>query len=66
MIDILDSAPLLDGTDHLGLDGRHGAYTHGFARERLGDGRLRTAIETGELVGFGRGVLLDARRVLDL
>ena len=61
MIDILDSTP-----DDNGLDGRHGAYTYGLARERLGDVRLRTAIETGELVGFGRGVLLDARRVLDL
>lgn len=46
--------------------GLHGAYTHRMARDELGEGRLRTAVETGELVGFGRGVLLDARRVLDL
>jgi hypothetical protein len=56
MIDILDS----------GLDGLHGAYTYRSAREELGDCRLRTAVEAGDLVGFGRGVLLDARRVLDL
>jgi hypothetical protein len=55
---------ILDGRDS--LDGLHGAYTYRFAREELGDHRLRTAVETGELVGFGRGVLLDARRVLDL
>jgi hypothetical protein len=55
MIDTLD-----------GLDGLHGAYTYGFAREALGEYRLRAAVETGDLVSFGRGVLLDARRVLDL
>jgi hypothetical protein len=49
-----------------GLDGLHGAYTYRFARAALGEYRLRNAVETGELVGFGRGVLLDARRVLDL
>jgi hypothetical protein len=59
MIDILDG--VLDG-----LDGLHGAYTYRFAREALGEYRLRTAVESGELLGFGRGVLLDARRVLDL
>jgi hypothetical protein len=48
------------------LDGLHGAYTHRFAREVWGDTRLRNAVEAGELVGFGRGVLLDASRVLDL
>lgn len=48
------------------LDGLHGAYTHRFAREIWGDTRLRAAVESGELVGFGRGVLLDASRVLDL
>lgn len=50
-----------DGTGAL-----HGAYTYKFARDALGDGGLRAAVESGELVGFGRGVLLDARRVLDL
>jgi hypothetical protein len=49
-----------------GPEGLHGAYTYQFAREAMGDYRLRTAVEAGELVGFGRGVLLDARRVLDL
>jgi hypothetical protein len=48
------------------LDGLHGAYTYRFARQAWGDQRLRGAIETGELVGIGRGVLLDASRVLDL
>lgn len=48
------------------LDGLHGAYTHRLAREIWGDTRLRAAVESGELVGFGRGVLLDASRVLDL
>lgn len=62
MTDILDGVPC--GPD--GLDGLHGAYTYQFARDALGDHRLRDAVETGELVGFGRGVLLDARRVLDL
>lgn len=50
----------------LDLDGRHGAMTYRHARARLGDGRLRTAVEAGRLIGFGRGVLLDAERVLDL
>jgi hypothetical protein len=49
-----------------GPDGLHGAYTYQFAREAIGEYRLRAAVEAGELVGFGRGVLLDARRVLDL
>ena len=57
---------LLDNPETDGLDGRHGAYTHTYARERLGNHRLRNAIETGELMGFGRGVLMDAGRVLDL
>lgn len=47
------------------IDGQHGAYTYRYARRQLGDAALRTAIEARELVGFGRGVLLDARRVLD-
>jgi hypothetical protein len=55
---------ILDGQDSPG--GLHGAYTYRFACERLGRYRLRCAVEAGELVGFGRGVLLDARRVLDL
>lgn len=48
------------------LDGLHGAYTYRFAREAWGEQRLRCAVEAGELIGFGRGVLLDAERVLDL
>jgi hypothetical protein len=48
------------------MNGLHGAYTYRTARTALGDGRVRTAVETGELIGFGRGVLLDAQRVLDL
>lgn len=60
MIEFLDN----DDTDT--LDGRHGAYTLAYVRERLGGQRLRTALETGELTAFGRGVFLDARRVLDL
>jgi len=55
---------ILDNTDT--LDGHHGAFTYALARERLGDHGLRTAVESGELVGYGRGVLLDARRVFDL
>jgi hypothetical protein len=58
VIDILDNAD--------SLDGRHGAYTYALARDRLGDYGLRTAVESGELVGYGRGVLVDARRVFDL
>lgn len=50
----------------LDLDGRHGAMTYRYARACLGAGRLRTAVEAGRLIGFGRGVLLDAERVLDL
>jgi len=55
---------ILDNTDT--LDGRHGAYTYALARRRLGDYGLRTAVESGELVGYGRGVLIDPRRVFDL
>jgi hypothetical protein len=58
MTDILD--------DRDSLDGLHGAYTYRYAKEALGDHRLRLAVETGELLGFGRGVLLDSRRVFDL
>jgi hypothetical protein len=47
-------------------NGLHGAHTYQGAREALGDYQLRLAVESGELVGFGRGVLLDAGRVLDL
>jgi hypothetical protein len=47
-------------------EGLHGAYTYQGAREALGNHGLRQAVEAGELVGFGRGVLLDSRRVLDL
>lgn len=60
MIEILDT----DDTDK--LDGRHGACTLAYARQRLGDQRLRAALETGALISFGRGVFMDARRVLDL
>ena len=49
-----------------GTGGMHGAYTYQYARAVVGDRVLRTAVESGELVGFGRGVLLDARRVFDL
>jgi hypothetical protein len=49
-----------------GSDGLHGAHTYQGARAALGGYQLRLAVEAGELVGFGRGVLLDARRVLDL
>ncbi len=58
MIDILENTDTLDG--------RHGAYTYALARARLGDYGLRTAVESGQLVGFGRGVLIDAGRVYDL
>jgi hypothetical protein len=48
------------------LDGQHGAYSFRNARSMLGDSQLRAAVESGRLVGFGRGVLLDAERILDL
>jgi hypothetical protein len=44
----------------------HGAITYSEARRELGERRLRSAVDSGALVGFGRGVLLDARRVLDV
>jgi hypothetical protein len=47
-------------------DSLHGAYTHRLARQTLGHRTLRRAVDSGALVGFGRGVLLDAGRVLDL
>ncbi|HEX5403128.1 MAG TPA: hypothetical protein VFX16_12580 [Pseudonocardiaceae bacterium] len=47
-------------------EGLHGAHTYQVARAAMGEYRLRAAVEAGELVGLGRGVLLDARRVLDL
>lgn len=49
-----------------GTGSMHGAYTYQYVREAVGEYRLRTAVESGELVGFGRGVLLDARRLHDL
>jgi len=55
---------ILDNTDT--LDGRHGAYTYTLARARLGDQGLRTVVESGQLVGYARGVLIDAQRVFDL
>jgi hypothetical protein len=55
---------ILDNTDT--LDGRHGAYSYTLARDRLGTHGLRTAVESGQLAGYARGVLIDAQRVLDL
>jgi hypothetical protein len=49
-----------------GAGGMHGAYTYRYARETVGEHQLRAAVENRELVGFGRGVLLDARRMYDL
>jgi hypothetical protein len=46
-------------------DGLHGAYTYQRARE-LFQGQLRHRVDRGELVGFGRGVLLDGERASDL
>ncbi|HWC80261.1 MAG TPA: hypothetical protein VG756_09890 [Pseudonocardiaceae bacterium] len=48
------------------IDGLHGAFTYRTARAAIGDHRLRIAIERGNLVAFGRGVLLDGSRALDL
>lgn len=47
-------------------DGLHGAHIQRQARIALGAYGLRAAIEMGQLVGFGRGVVLEAGRVLDL
>ena len=44
--------------------GLHGAYTYQHARDMYG-GDLRSAVDQGRLVGFGRGVLLDAHRARD-
>jgi hypothetical protein len=49
-----------------GAGGMHGAYTYQYARATVGEYQLRIAVEAGELIGFGRGVLLDTRRVHDL
>lgn len=46
--------------------GLHGAYTYEGARRELGERRLRSAVDNGELIGFGRGVLLEAHRALDV
>lgn len=46
--------------------GLHGAYTYQQARAALGDYGLRTAVDSGQLVGFGRGVLLAADRQNEL
>ncbi len=51
--------------DHIS-GGLHGAYTYRQARAALGDHGLRTAVDNGQLVGFGRGVLLVADRQDDL
>ncbi|HEX3778228.1 MAG TPA: hypothetical protein VHX38_01045 [Pseudonocardiaceae bacterium] len=46
--------------------GLHGAYTHHEARAALGVHGLRTAVDNGQLIGFGRGVLLAADRAEDI
>ena len=48
------------------IDGLHGAFTYRTMRAAIGDDRLRAAIDAGRLVGFGRGVILDGSRALDL
>ena len=48
------------------IDGLHGAFTYRTVRAALGDYRLRLAVERGNLVAFGRGVLLQSSRALDL
>ena len=48
------------------IDGLHGAFTYRTMRAAIGDDRLRAAIEAGRLVAFGRGVILDGARALDL
>ncbi len=58
------AGPVIDIPD--GTGGMHGAYTYQYARTAVGERELRVAVETGELIGFGRGVLLDARRLFDL
>ncbi|HWE92274.1 MAG TPA: hypothetical protein VG317_22605 [Pseudonocardiaceae bacterium] len=46
-------------------DGLHGAYTVQRARAMF-HGQLRSRVDRGELVGFGRGVLLDGDRADEL
>jgi hypothetical protein len=46
--------------------GLHGAYTYQQARAALGDYGLRSAVDRGRLVGFGRGVLLAEGRQHDV
>ncbi|HEX4222700.1 MAG TPA: hypothetical protein VHZ97_10085 [Pseudonocardiaceae bacterium] len=46
--------------------GLHGAYPYENVRSALGDYRLRAAMDKAEFVCFGRGVLLDGDRTLDL
>jgi hypothetical protein len=46
--------------------GLHGAYPYDNVRTALGDYRLRTAMDKAEFVCFGRSVLLDGSRTLDL
>jgi hypothetical protein len=48
------------------IDGLHGAFTYRTMRAAIGDSRLRAAIDAGRLVGFGRGVILDGARALEL
>jgi hypothetical protein len=46
--------------------GLHGAYPYDNVRTALGEYRLRAAMDKAEFVCFGRGVLLDGDRTLDL
>lgn len=46
--------------------GLHGAYPYENVRTALGSYRLRAAMDNAEFVCFGRGVLLDGDRTLDL
>jgi hypothetical protein len=46
--------------------GLHGAYPYDNVRTALGNYRLRAAMDKAEFVCFGRGVLLDGSRTLDL
>jgi hypothetical protein len=46
--------------------GLHGAYPYENVRTALGSYRLRAAMDNAEYVCFGRGVLLEGNRTLDL
>jgi hypothetical protein len=60
-----DMGPRGFTADQLRALSRHGAFSQAELRVALGPVGLRAAVESGRLIGFGRGVLLDARRVLD-